>query len=99
MISAMSAQTIMEDAMTSGKNLMINFGNGIAEGMSVPLENVRNMVNQINTMLSQMSMPAYGLGWAGVTGGNIYMYNNQRNIASAISSTIGAGVATKILKK
>ena len=98
MISAMSAETIMADAQTSGKNLMINFGNGIAEGMSAPLENVRTMVNQINAMLSQIATPAYGLGYSGISGGNIYLYNNQKNAASALSKTIGAGVATKILK-
>lgn len=98
MISTMSAETIMADAQTSGKNLMINFGNGIAEGMSAPLENVRTMVNQINAMLSQIATPAYGLGYSGISGGNIYLYNNRKNAASALSKTIGAGVSTMILK-
>lgn len=98
MISTMSAETIMADAQTSGKNLMINFGNGIAEGMSAPLENVRTMVNQINAMLSQIATPAYGLGWSGISGGNVYLYNQQKNAAGMISKTIGGGVRTKMLK-
>lgn len=93
----MDAKDSIDQAMTAGQNLMTSFGNGIAAGTSVPLENVRNMVNQINAMLAQISMPAFGLGWSGITGGNVYLYNNQQNAAKALSTTIGRGVQTKLL--
>ena len=90
-------QALMDQAKTAGTNLMVSYGNGIAAGMDVPLNNVRSMVNQINAMLAQISMPAFGLGWSGITGGNVYLYNQQKNLASTLSTTIGRGAQTKSL--
>lgn len=98
-LAEMSAQDAIDSAKLAGKNLMIEFGNGIAEGTSIPLNNVANMVNQINAMLAQIATPAFGLGWSGMTGGNIYLYNQQKNAASTISRFIGSGVQHQILKK
>lgn len=92
-------QALMDQAKTAGTNLMVSYGNGIAAGMDVPLNNVANMVNQINAMLSQISMPAFGLGWSGITGGNVYLYNQQRNAAKVVSTNIGRGAQTKMLMK
>lgn len=97
-LAEMSAKDVIDAARLSGKNLMIEFGNGIAEGTSIPLNNVANMVNQINAMLSQITAPAFGLGWSGITGGNIYLYNQQRNSARALSKMIGRGVQVEMVK-
>lgn len=98
-IAEMDAKDVMDSARTAGKNLMIEFGNGIAEGTSIPINNVANMVNQINAMLSRISAPAFGLGWSGITGGNIYLYNQQRNNARNVSKMIGSGVISTTLSK
>lgn len=98
-LAEMQAEDVLAEANLAGKNIMIEFGNGIAEGTSIPLNNVANMVNQINAMLSQIAAPAFGLGWSGMTGGNIYLYNQQKNAANTISRFIGGGVQNQMLKK
>lgn len=97
-IAQMQSEANVEAAMEAGKNAMIAFGNGIAEGAAIPINNVRDMVNTINQMLSQIATPAYGLGWSGITGGNIYLYNQQRNNARALSKMIGRGVQVEMVK-
>lgn len=98
-IAEMDAQDVIDSARLAGKNLMIEFGNGIAEGTAIPINNVASMVNQINAMLAQISAPAFGLGWSGITGGNIYLYNQQKTAASSISRFIGRGVMNTTLSK
>lgn len=98
-IAEMDAQDVIDSARLAGKNLMIEFGNGIAEGTAIPINNVASMVNQINAMLAQIATPAFGLGWSGITGGNIYLYNQQKNAASSISRFIGRGVMNTTLSK
>lgn len=98
-IAQMQTEEQMEAAFEAGKNAMISFGNGIAEGAAIPINNVRDMVNAINQMLAQIATPAYGLGWSGVTGGNIYLYNAQRNNARNVSKMIGSGVQVEMLKR
>lgn len=98
-IAQMQSEANVEAAMEAGKNAMIAFGNGIAEGAAVPINNVRDMVNAINQMLAQIATPAYGLGWSGITGGNIYMYNAQRTNARNVSKMIGSGVQVEMLKR
>ena len=98
-IAQMQSEANVEAAMEAGKNAMISFGNGIAEGAAIPINNVRDMVNAINNMMAQIATPAYGLGWSGVTGGNIYLYNAQRNNARNVSKMIGSGVQVQMLKK
>lgn len=97
-IAQMQSEANVEAAMEAGRNAMIAFGNGIAEGAAIPINNVRDMVNTINQMLSQIATPAYGLGWSGITGGNIYLYNQQRNSARALSKMIGRGVQVEMVK-
>lgn len=97
-IAQMQSEANVEAAIEAGKNAMIAFGNGIAEGAAIPINNVRDMVNTINQMLSQIATPAYGLGWSGITGGNIYLYNQQRNNARALSKMIGRGVQVEMVK-
>ena len=97
-IAQMQTEEQMEAAFEAGKNAMISFGNGIAEGAAIPINNVRDMVNAINNMMAQIATPAYGLGWSGVTGGNIYLYNAQRNNARNVSKMIGRGVQVEMLK-
>lgn len=97
-IAQMQSEANVEAAMEAGKNAMIAFGNGIAEGAAIPINNVRDMVNTINQMLSQIATPAYGLGWSGITGGNIYLYNQQRNNARTLSKMIGRGVQVEMVK-
>lgn len=98
-IAQMQTEEQMEAAFEAGKNAMISFGNGIAEGAATPINNVRDMVNAINNMLAQIATPAYGMGWGGVTGGNIYLYNQQRNNARTVSKMIGSGVQVEMLKR
>lgn len=98
-IAQMQTEDQMEAAFEAGKNAMLAFGNGIAEGAAIPINNVRDMVNAINQMLSQIATPAYGLGWSGITGGNIYLYNQQRSNAKTVSKMIGRGVAVEMVKK
>ena len=98
-IAQMQTEEQMEAAFEAGKNAMISFGNGIAEGAAIPINNVRDMVNAINQMLAQIATPAYGLGWSGITGGNIYMYNAQRTNARNVSKMIGSGVQVEMLKR
>lgn len=98
-IAQMQTEEQMEAAFEAGKKAMISFGNGIAEGAAIPINNVRDMVNAINNMMAQIATPAYGLGWSGVTGGNIYLYNAQRNNARNVSKMIGSGVQVQMLKR
>ena len=98
-IAQMQSEANVEAAMEAGRNAMIAFGNGIAEGAAIPINNVRDMVNAINNMMAQIATPAYGLGWSGVTGGNIYLYNAQRNNARNVSKMIGSGVQVQMLKR
>lgn len=90
-LAEMKAQDVTDAAKTAGKNLMIEFGNGIAEGTAIPINNVATMVKQINALLSQIATPAFGLGWSGISGGNVYLYNQQKSVANAVSKAIGAG--------
>lgn len=102
-IAQMQTEDQMEAAFEAGKNAMIAFGNGIAEGAGVPISNVQNMVNQINAMLSAMASPAYGLGWGGITGGNIALYMDGQKVgglvAGGVSSALGRKVSTKMTMK
>lgn len=98
-IAQMQTEEQLQAAFTAGKNAMIEFGNGIAEGAAIPINNVANMVNQINAMLAQIATPAFGLGWSGISGGNIYLYNQQKNAARTMSRFIGGGVQTEMLMK
>ena len=102
-IAQMQTEDQMEAAFEAGKNAMIAFGNGIAEGASIPISNVQKMVNQINAMLSAMASPAYGLGWGGITGGNIALYMDGQKVgglvAGGVSSALGRKVSTKMTKK
>lgn len=97
-IAQMQTEEQMEAAFEAGKNAMISFGNGIAEGAAIPINNVRDMVNAINNMMAKIATQAYGLGWSGVTGRNIYLYNAQRNNARNVSKMIGSGVQVQMLK-
>lgn len=98
-ITVMDSEDNMGAAKTAGKNLMIEFGNGIAEGVSIPLTNVQNLVNQINATLAQIATPAFGLGYSGISGGNIYLYNQKRSAARDFSKMIGSGVISTTLSK
>lgn len=102
-IAQMQTEDQMEAAFEAGKNAMIAFGNGIAEGAAIPINNVQKMVNQINAMLSAMASPAYGLGWGGITGGNIALYMDGKKVgglvAGGVSSALGRKVSTKMTKK
>ena len=98
-IAQMQTEEQLTDAFEAGKNAMIAFGNGIAEAAPIPINNVRDMINTINAMLAQIATPAYGLGWSGITGGNIYRYNQQRNNARDVSKMIGSGVISTTLSK
>lgn len=102
-IAQMQTEDQMEAAFEAGKNAMIAFGNGIAEGAGVPISNVQKMVNQINAMLSAMASPAYGLGWGGITGGNIALYMDGQKVgglvAGGVSSALGRKVSTKMTMK
>lgn len=98
-IAQMQTEEQLEAAFEAGRNAMIAFGNGIAEAAPIPINNVRDMVNTINAMLAQIATPAYGLGWSGITGGNIYLYNAQRNNARNVSKMIGSGVISTTLSK
>lgn len=102
-IAQMNAEEQMQAAFTAGKNAMIKFGNGIAEGAGIPISNVKTMINQINAMLAGMASPAYGLGWGGITGGNIALYMDGQKVgglvAGGVSRTIGRKVETKMTMK
>lgn len=102
-IAQMNAEEQMQAAFTAGKNAMIEFGNGIAEGAGIPISNVKTMINQINAMLAGMASPAYGLGWGGITGGNIALYMDGQKVgglvAGGVSRTIGRKVETKMTMK
>ena len=102
-IAQMQTEDQMEAAFEAGRNAMIAFGNGIAEGAGVPISNVQKMVNQINAMLSAMASPAYGLGWGGITGGNIALYMDGQKVgglvAGGVSSALGRKVSTKMTMK
>lgn len=98
-IAQMQTEEQLEAAFEAGRNAMIAFGNGIAEAAPIPINNVRDMVNTINAMLAQIATPAYGLGWSGISGGNIYLYNQQRNNARNVSKMIGSGVISTTLSK
>lgn len=102
-IAQMQSEANVEAAMEAGRNAMIAFGNGIAEGAGVPISNVQKMVNQINAMLSAMASPAYGLGWGGITGGNIALYMDGQKVgglvAGGVSSALGRKVSTKMTMK
>lgn len=98
-LAEMSAQDVMDNAKLAGKNAMLAFGNGIAEGAAIPINNVRDMVNAINQMISQIATPAYGLGWSGITGGSMSLYQYHRGLANEMSKFIGRDVKATILKK
>lgn len=98
-IAQMQTEEQLQAAFTAGKNAMIEFGDGIAEGASTPISNVQTMVNQINAILAGIQTPAFGLGWSGISGGNIYLYNAQRNNARNVSKMIGSGVISTTLSK
>lgn len=98
-IAQMQTEEQMAAAFEAGRNAMIAFGNGIAEGAAIPINNVASMVNQINAMLAQIATPAFGLGYGGISGGNIYMYTQQRDNARNVSRMIGNRVNTKMLVK
>lgn len=98
-IAQMQTEEQMAAAFEAGRNAMIAFGNGIAEGAVIPINNVASMVNQINAMLAQIATPAFGLGYGGISGGNIYLYTQQRNNANNVSRMIGNRVQTKMLVK
>lgn len=102
-IAQMQDEKQLTAAFEAGKNAMIEFGNGIAEGAGVPIGNVRTMVNQINAMLSAMASPAFGLGWGGITGGNIALYMDSQKVgglvAGSVSRTIGRKIETKMTIK
>lgn len=102
-IAQMQDEKQMTAAFEAGKNAMISFGNGIAEGAGIPISNVKTMVNQINAMLAGMASPAYGLGWGGITGGNIALYMDGQKVgglvAGGVSRTIGRKVETKMTMK
>lgn len=98
-MAELKAQDVIDEAKLAGKNLMIEFGNGIATGAEIPISNVRNMVDTINAELARIATPAFGLGWSGMTGGNIYLYNQKKSLANTMSKTIGAGVRSTMHKK
>lgn len=92
-------QALMDQAKTAGTNLMVAYGNGIAAGMDVPLNNVRSLVNQINAMLAQIATPAFSYGYSGISGGNAYLYSARKSFANNVSTMIGRGVQNTIQKK
>lgn len=98
-IAQMQSEANVEAAMEAGRNAMIAFGNGIAEGAAIPINNVASMVNQINAILSRIATPAYGLGWSGITGGSMSLYQYHRGLANEMSKFIGRDVKATILKK
>ena len=103
MTAELYSETLREDAKTSGKNLMTAFGNGIAEGMSIPLQNAQDLVAQINATLAGIATPAFGLGWSGISGGNIALYMDSQKVgqltAGSVSTTIGRKIDTKMMVK
>lgn len=99
-LAQMMAEDKLEAAKAAGNNLMVSFGNGIAEGAAVPIGNVRTMVESINSMLNQIAVPAFGAGFAGITGGTIGLYMDSQKVgaltAGSVSRSIGRGVQTKM---
>lgn len=99
-LAQMMAEDKLEDAKAAGNNLMVSFGNGIAEGAAVPIGNVKTMVDSINSMLNQIAVPAFGAGFAGITGGTIGLYMDSQKVgaltAGSVSRSIGRGVQTKM---
>lgn len=99
-LAQMMAEDKLEDAKAAGNNLMVSFGNGIAEGAAVPIGNVKTMVDSINSMLNQIAVPAFGAGFSGITGGTIGLYMDSQKVgaltAGSVSRSIGRGVQTKM---
>ena len=100
-LAMLRTETVLEDAKAAGNDLMISFGNGIAEGAAIPLQNVRDMINQINATLNSIATPAYGLGWSGITGGNIALYMDGQKVgqlaADGVNAALGRKVDTKMM--
>ena len=80
-------------AFAAGQNSMISFANGIAEGGTVVMSNVVSLVNAINQALAQISMPAIGYGYRGITGGNIYVSTEET------INTVSRGLAQRVTTK
>lgn len=100
-IAMMRSESVMEEANAAGYDLMVSFGNGIAEGAAIPLKNVRDMIDQINAELNAIATPAYGLGWGGISGGNIALYMDGQKVgrlaADGVSSELGRKVDAKMM--
>lgn len=100
-IAMMRSESVMEEANAAGYDLMVSFGNGIAEGAAIPLKNVRDMIDQINAELNAIATPAYGLGWGGISGGNIALYMDGQKVgglaADGVSSALGRKVDVKMM--
>lgn len=64
-----AATTVVDDlssadgnAETAGKNTMIHFANGIADGADYVYNNVRTIIDSVNSMLNQVAVPAWASG-------------------------------------
>lgn len=82
-----------ESAVMAGQNMMASFANGIADGGAVVMSNVVSLVNAINQALAQISMPAIGYGYRGITGGNIYVSSEE------MTRTVSRGLAQRVTTK
>ena len=80
-------------AFTAGNNAMISFANGIADGSVVVMNNVNTLVNQINKALASITMPAYGYGLGGITGGSLYI--GRDSLVDTVSKGVGQRVYVK----
>lgn len=102
-----------EDAKTAGKNMTTMLANGIAEGAPNVINNVVDMVNQINSALNQIVVPAFGSGTIngfgggagapfGAGGSAVLEIDGQtagRLLYSGISSAGGRAVQSTMLVK
>lgn len=89
----LSAAEETDAAFAAGQNSMISFANGIADGGTVVMSNVVSLVNAINQALAQISMPAIGYGYRGITGGNIYVSTEET------INTVSRGLAQRVTTK
>ena len=102
-IAMMRSESVMEEVNAAGYDLMVSFGNGIAEGASIPLKNVQDLVAQINATLASIETSAFGLGWSGISGGNIALYMDGQKVgalaAGGVSTALGRKVDTRMMVK
>ena len=102
-IAMMRSESVMEEVNAAGYDIMVSFGNGIAEGASIPLKNVQDLVAQINATLASIETSAFGLGWSGISGGNIALYMDGQKVgalaAGGVSTALGRKVDTRMMVK